>query len=93
MEISHNDPFGVHEFGPWSRESIIYWFIRLFVLTDPTSDASDIRINKDVLDHSLAALTPSNEVVGGAFNETMPAGDAEHQMREDDPFLRAVLFV
>ena len=87
----HKDPFGVHKFGPWSRESIIYWFIRLLVLTDPTSDASDIRINKDVLYHSLAALTPSEEVVGGAFNETMPAGDAEHQMREDDPFLKAVL--
>ena len=90
-ELLHKDPFGVHEFGPWSRENISYWFVRLFVLTDPTSAASEISINKDALDHSLAVLTPSNEVVGGAFNETMPAGDAEHHMREDDPFLRAVL--
>jgi hypothetical protein len=91
MELRHSDPFGSVEFGSWSRANIIYWFIRLFVLTDPTSPTSAVRINKDALDHSLAVLTPSGKVIGGAFNETMPTGDAQFLVRKDDAFLAAVV--
>ena len=69
----------------------MYWFIRLFVLTDPTSPRSAIRVNEEVLAHSLATLDGTGQVIGGAFNQTMPPLTAAPEFREDDPFVAAVL--
>ena len=41
-ETNHVDPFGRAEFGAWNKESLMYWFIRLFVLTNPSSPKSHI---------------------------------------------------
>jgi hypothetical protein len=71
-------------------ESFLYWFIRLYLLTDPTSPRSAIRVNEEVLDQSLAILDERGQVIGGAFNETMPPFDASPEFRQDDPFLAAV---
>jgi hypothetical protein len=87
----HIDPFGTTAFGPWSRENLLYWFIRLLVLTDATSPRSAIAVNEEALSQSLAILDDAGDVIGGAINETMPPlGDAP-SFRRGDPFLDAVL--
>lgn len=88
---SHLDAFGSASFGPWTSENIIYWFIRLFLLTDPTQPTAPVRRNEDVLNHSIAAVTPSGQVIGAAFSETLPNLAAEPVFRHDDVFLDAVL--
>ena len=90
MQARHADPFGEEMFGAWTKERLLYWFIRLFVLTDPASPKAAIRINEDALAHSLAIVDGQGQVIGGAFNETMPALGATPARRQDDPFLAAV---
>lgn len=90
MQARHADPFGEEGFGAWTKERLLYWFIRLFVLTDPASPKAAIRINEDALAHSLAIVDGQGQVIGGAFNETMPAQGGVPAHREDDPFVAAV---
>jgi hypothetical protein len=93
MEARHTDPFGDEAFGPWTTERFMYWYIRLFLLTDPTSPRSAIRVNEEALAQSLAIVDSTGQVIGGAFNETMPPLDVAPEFREDDPFMAAVLAV
>ena len=37
LETNHSDPYGPDSFGPWTKENLIYWMIRLLVLTAPNS--------------------------------------------------------
>lgn len=91
MQARHADPFGEEVFGAWTKERLLYWFIRLFVLTDPASPQAAIRINEDALAHSLAIADGQGQVIGGAFNETLPVpGAVAPAHRQDDPFLAAV---
>jgi len=87
----HIDPFGTSAFGPWSRESLLYWFVRLLVLTDPTSPRSDVAVSEEALSQSLAILDDTGDVIGGAINETMPPLVDPPSFRQGDPFLDAVL--
>jgi hypothetical protein len=91
LESRHTDPFGSDPFGLWTAETLLYWFIRLFALTDPTSPQSAIQVNKEVLAQSLAIVDQRGQVLGGALNETMPLLDEPTVFRPDDPFLAAVL--
>lgn len=88
---THADEFGQGTFGPWTRESLMYWFVRLFVLTDPGSPRGAVRTNGHTLAQSLAVLDGSGRVIGGAFNETMPPWGSHTPMRAGDPFVDAVL--
>jgi hypothetical protein len=90
MEARHTDPFGGDVFDPWTTERLIYWFIRLLVLTDPTRPLSAMQINEETLAQSLAIVDQTGQVIGGAFNETMPPLDGSPVFRQDDPFLTAV---
>jgi hypothetical protein len=90
-EARHHDPFGSASFGRWSRERLLYWFIRLLILTDPASARGAITVNTATLTESLAILDGDGHVIGGALNETMPTLDAPPTVREGDPFLDAVL--
>lgn len=90
MEARHADPFGSHAFGSWTTERIMYWFIRLLVLTDPTRPTSAMQINEETLAQSLAIVDQTGQVIGGAFNETMPPLDVSPVFRQDDAFLTAV---
>jgi hypothetical protein len=63
----------------------MYWFIRLFVLTDPTSPRSAIRVNEEVLAQSLAIVDSMGQVIGEAFDETMPPLAVSPEFRENDP--------
>ena len=90
MEARHSDPFGSSvPFGPWTTETLMYWFIRLYLLTNPTSPQGDIRVNEEVLTQSLAILDQRGQVIAGAFRETMPHLDVTPGFRQDDPFLAA----
>jgi hypothetical protein len=89
MGARHADPFGTDPFGEWDAETMMYWIVRLTALTDPASPHGAIRVNDEVLAQSLAIVDEKGRVVGGAFNETMGALDAEPGFREDDPFLVA----
>ena len=91
MEARHSDPFGSDQFGPWNEETLLYWFIRLFLLTDPTSSQNAIQLNEEALAQSLAIVDSRGQVIGGAFNETMPPLDITPEFREDDPFIAAAL--
>ena len=90
-EALHTDPFGTTTFGAWNTERLMYWFIRLLVLTDPTSPRSAIEINHAALDQSVAILDEGGDVIGGALNETMPPLGAPSSFRQADPLLEAVL--
>jgi hypothetical protein len=87
----HIDPFGRSAFGSWNRESLLYWFIRLLVLTDATSPRSAIKVNTETLAQSLAILDSTGDVIGAALNETMPSLVDSSNVRRGDPFLDAVL--
>ena len=89
MQTFHTDPFGTASFGEWDAETLMYWLVRLSVLTDPTSPKDAIEVNEEVLVQSLAILDGEGQVIGSAFNETMGPFDAEPPLREDDPFLVA----
>jgi hypothetical protein len=91
VDARHADPFGSETFGPWTTESHLYWFIRLLVLTDPTSPRGKIAVNHESLEQSLAIVDDGGAVIGGALNETMPPIDASRAFREGDPFLDAAL--
>jgi len=91
MEARHTDPFGTNPFGSWDAETHLYWLIRLSVLTDPTSPQDAIEVNEEILVQSLAIVDRRGQVIGGAFNETMPPFDVMPEFREDDPFLAAPL--
>jgi hypothetical protein len=90
-EARHADPFGTSAFGPWSTERLLYWFIRLLILTDPTSARGAVEVNADALAQSLAIVDDTGEVIGGALNETLPSLDRPPDFRRGDPFLDAVL--
>lgn len=90
MEARHTDPFGSDVFGAWTTERLIYWFIRLLVLTNPTRPTSAMQIHEETLAQSLAIVDQTGQVIGGAFNETMPPLDVSPVFRQDDPFLTAV---
>jgi hypothetical protein len=91
MEARHTDPFGTDAFGPWTTETLLYWLIRLLLLTDPTAPRSAVEVNEEVLAQSLAIVDEKGQVMGGAFNETMPPLDVIPEFREDNPFLAAAL--
>jgi len=87
----HCDPLGNADFGPWTNSQILTWFVRLLAITDPTSPRDDVSVNEDVCSHSLAVVDETGAVIGGAINETMPVPDHDVAIRQDDPFLEAVV--
>jgi hypothetical protein len=87
----HEDPLGSEEFGPWTNARLLYWFIRLLILTDPTSPRVAIRVNDEVLQQSLVVAGRDGRILGGAINETLQPHDEPLVLRANDPFLEAVL--
>jgi hypothetical protein len=91
QDAEHTDEFGTEKFGSWTSANIIYWLFRLFVLTDPTSPASAVETQRDVLEHSLAILDDNGQVIAGALRETRLPPDENSEFRQNDLFLKAVL--
>jgi hypothetical protein len=90
LDITHKDPFGDDGFGEWTKENILFWFIRLFVFTSPFSPLEAITANDNVLKQSLVALNSEGQVVGGAFNVNIDLKQATLTMRDNDAFIKAV---
>lgn len=86
----HQDPFGKESFGELTAEDLLYWFIRLFILTNPTDEIDHISINSEMPKFSVAILNKDSEIIGGAFN--LIASPHEEILRKSDPFIDAVLF-
>ena len=86
----HKDHFGEDYFGDWTKENIMYWIIRLFVLTKPGSSLDNIQVNNQLLYHSLAIFNNESEVIGGALNLPLLMADIENEFRNNDPFIKAV---
>jgi hypothetical protein len=90
-DARHTDGFGGEVFGPWSTERLLYWFIRLLILTDPTSARSAVATNDAAIAQSLAILDDAGRVIGGALNDTLPPHGTALALRDGDPFLDAVM--
>jgi len=91
MEIinaKHQDVLGNDFFGPWTTENILFWFIRLVLLTIPSCPVGAIRINEDLLHHSLVITDEHSKPIGGSLNITLLA--EEENWRQNDPFIDAV---
>lgn len=86
----HKDPFGDDDFGGWTKENILFWFIRLFIFTEPFSPLDAIVQNESALMQSLAALNGVGEVIGGALNISLDLSKAGRAIRDNDPFISAV---
>ncbi len=86
----HVDFLGQDTFGEWSAANIVYWFIRLLILTNPTDPIANIGKNISANNLSLAMFDDDTfELVGGAFNTIVPYETA--LFRDGDPFLDAIL--
>ena len=88
INTKHKDAFGKDAFGPWTTENILFWCIRLIMLTDPSQPKGHIEINEDLLRHSLMITDTHSRPIGGALNMTLPP--QEDELRQDDPFLQAM---
>jgi len=89
--IKHKDPLGDDYFGDWTKENVVSWFIRLFFITDPFSPLGAIEKNMDTIRQSLAAVNEAGEVIGGVLNIKLDISNTGRAMRDNDPFIRAVL--
>jgi hypothetical protein len=89
--IKHNDAFGDDSFGDWTKENIVFWLIRLFIIGDPFSPFAAIGKNNDTIKQSLAALDEKGNVIGGVINIKLDLANAGRAMRDNDPFMKAVL--
>ncbi len=87
IDRSHQDVFGNDAFGAWTKENILFWFIRLTQITDPSHPKGAIGMNDDLLRHSLVTLDDDLNPIGGSFNATLP--HKETVWRKHDPFLEA----
>lgn len=88
ISVQHLDPLGNDSFGPWTTENILFWFIRLALLTDPSEPIGDIGMNDDLLGHSQVIMDEHSKPIGGSLNITLPA--TEEKWRHNDPFMNAV---
>lgn len=88
INAKHKDALGNDSFGPWTTENILFWFVRLILLTDPSHPPGDIGMNDDLMRHSLVITDEHSQPIGGSLNITLPA--KEERWRQNDPFIDAV---
>jgi hypothetical protein len=89
-QVKHTDAFGEENFGEWTKENILFWIIRLFALTGPSSKVDQIQMNEHVLSHSLAVTGDAGEIIGGALNLSLSQEDTDLPIRLNDPFIQAL---
>ncbi|MBZ5855551.1 hypothetical protein [Flavihumibacter profundi] len=87
----HKDSLGEDLFGEWTKENILFWVFRLFIITNPASRLHDISVNAHVIKHSLAVFNNAGEIIGGAININLSLPETEQPIRSNDPFINAVL--
>ena len=89
LNKTHQDPFGNEVFGEWTSENLVFWFIRLVILTRPSDPIDNIQVNTDSINSSVAIIDDKNTVIGGAFNSVVKPKEAP--FRNSDQFLDAVM--
>ena len=47
IDVTHSDAFGNDPFGAWTTENLLFWFVRLILMTDPSHPIGAIRMNDD----------------------------------------------
>lgn len=78
---------GKDPFGPWTTENILFWFVRLVLLTDPSHPIGVIGMNEDLMRHSLLITNDNSKPIGGSLNITLPY--KEEEWRKNDLFIDA----
>jgi hypothetical protein len=88
----HSDPFGDEHFGPWTKENLFYWIVRLFLLCcswSVTNDMGRISPNQSIISHSLAVLDDFGKVIGGSLSSVAHLDELRMPLRKGDIFLDA----
>jgi hypothetical protein len=86
IQLPTAPPPGLDEsFGPWTKENLFHWVIRLFFLSDSANAP-----RPGVLAQSLAILSEDGSILGGAINEPLSHGAGDSS---PDAFRDAVLSV
>lgn len=83
----HSDTFGEAAFGGWTFENILYWFVRGFILTDPSDNMC---LNEPVLSLCFAILD-GDEVIGFVIYVPVAADEPEPELDPDDHFRALVM--
>jgi hypothetical protein len=87
----HLDSFGKEGFGEWTAANVVYWYMRLFILTNPSDAVENINVNTDTLNLSLAITNNSSTIIGGALNYLNKPEEIPY--RNEDPFIDAVMVI
>ena len=62
INAKHHDALGNDSFGGWTTENLMFWFIRLIFITNPSNLIGAIRMNDDIFHHSLVSqMTTPNQ--------------------------------
>lgn len=87
INVTHQDVFGNHPFGSWTKENLLYWFVRLNLITKTSHPKGAIQKNNDVIGHSLVITNKDSKPIGGSLNSRLP--HKKEKERHNDPFLEA----
>lgn len=87
IDARHQDVLGNDPFGSWTKENLLYWFVRLNLITDPSHPMGAIQKNNDVFSHSLVITNKDSKPIAGSLNSTLP--NKKEKERQHDPFLEA----
>lgn len=87
MDATHHDVFGNDSFGAWTSENLLFWFIRLMLVTDPSHSFGAIGIDDNVFRHTLVFLNDHSKPIGASINSTLP--NKKVSLRKSDPFIEA----
>lgn len=88
IDATHKDVFGNDPFGAWTTENLLFWFVRLMLITDPSHPFGAIGIDDDVFRHSLVFLNNHYQPIGASINRTLP--NKKVSWRKNDPFIEAM---
>lgn len=89
-DLEHKDPLGKTHFGPWTKENIFHWFVRLQVLAISDEKPNSFKLNDDIINLSLAIKDDQQRVIGGAFNMTLQPGMEDADQKDAHPFIEAI---
>src|SRR5680860_1333667 len=56
INASHQDVFGNDPYGTWTTENILFWFIRLVIITDPSHPKEAVQMSRDPVSYTHLTL-------------------------------------
>lgn len=88
--IEYKGPLGRAYFGPWTKENIFHWFIRLQLLSIPVENEGSYKLNDDIIKLSLAIRDTDGQIIGGAFNMSLHDELEDPDQKVAHPFIDAI---